>query len=236
MNIIKNLGKIFLKVYLMFKLVKIDDLKNLTLFENLNNKELQEIANFSKIKIYSKNEIVYYESEITKDLYYLKTGHLKVYKVNRFENEIFLYDIKDDTLITKVSSLEDKIICTFGNIEALKESEILIINYEKFSNFCFNHPKLLMKLINIFAQKVNVLECLINRELTYDGVAKVAFTLVNEPNIFTELKKHEIANRLNLQPETLSRILKKLVRKELIEVNRHSVKIIDIEGLKEIFE
>lgn len=214
----------------------IKDLKELSLFDGLSDEELETIASFSRIRIYCDKDIIYYEKDVKKELYYLKRGFVKVYKVDRFDNEIFLYNIESDSLITKISNLDDNKIVCFGNIECMQESEVLMIDYEKFSNFCLNHPKILLTLTKIFAKKASMLECLINRELVYDGVAKVAYTLVNDFETFKNLKKQEMAYRLNIQPETLSRILNKLNKRELIITSRSGIVILDRDGLKEIYE
>jgi len=215
--------------------ISIDNFKGLDLFKDLSSNELEEIAAFTQLKRYYKGNIIYYEQELKKEIYYLKKGQVKVYKVDRFDNEIFLYNISSDTLITKISNLDEDIICCFGNIECEVDCEVLIIDFEKFSDFCLQKPKILLKLISIYSQKANMLECLVNRELVYDGVAKVAFTLVNEPNTFQQLKKRDIAYQLNIQPETLSRILKKLERKSLISLDNNHVEVLDVEGLKAIY-
>lgn len=197
---------------------------------------MEQIAEFTKLKRYYKGNIVYYEEERKKEIYYLKKGQVKVYKVDRFDNEVFLYNIYSDNLITKISNLNENSIHCFGNIECEVDCEVLIIDFEKFSNFCLQKPNILLTLIDIFSQKAMMLECLINRELVYDGVAKVAFTLVNEPHLFQQLKKREIAYQLNIQPETLSRILKKLERKSLVGLDKNDVQVLNIEGLKSVYE
>jgi len=45
--------------------------------------------------------------------------------------------------------------------------------------------------------------------------------------------KNVLASRLGIQPETFSRILGRLSSKELIEVDRQSIRIRSIEGLRE---
>ncbi len=220
----------------MVKEVKPQDLESLFLFKDLTKEQLIELSSFIKLKSYNEKDIIYYENDIKRQLYYLKSGLVKVYKVDRFDNEIFLYDIESDNMITKISSLEDNSINCFGNIECVKPCEVLIINYENFKKFCLKYPKILPRVVEIFARRNQMLECLINRELVYDGVAKVAFTLVNDLDSFNRLKKQEIAYRLNIQPETLSRILKKLIKRELIKSEHGIIEILDIEGLKEIYE
>lgn len=214
----------------------IENLKGLHLFKDLSDNELEQIAEYTHLKRYYKGNIIYYEQELKRELYYLKKGQVKVYKVDRFDNEVFLYNIYSDNLITKISNLNENVIRCFGNIECEEDCEVLIIDFEKFSNFCLQKPKILLTLIDIFSQKAMMLECLVNRELVYDGVAKVAFTLVNEPQLFTMLKKRDIAYQLNIQPETLSRILKKLERKELISLESNDVLVLNLEGLKAVYE
>ena len=66
-------------------------------------------------------------------------------------------------------------------------------------------------------------------------MAKVAHMLCNDLESFNSMKKHEIAYLLHLQPETLSRILKKLNRNGLIEIDG-KVTIKNLKSLKMIYE
>ncbi|HIE34617.1 MAG TPA: cyclic nucleotide-binding domain-containing protein, partial [Campylobacterales bacterium] len=57
----------------------IEDLKGLYLFKDLDKEEIEKIAEFTKLKSYSPKDIIYYENDIKKQLFYLKSGHVKVY-------------------------------------------------------------------------------------------------------------------------------------------------------------
>jgi CRP/FNR family transcriptional regulator len=93
--------------------------------------------------------------------------------------------------------------------------------------------KMILKESFMMIQK---LQCIISRDIVYDGTAKVAHMLANDLHNFNKLKKHEIAYMLHIQPETLSRILKKLIRNDIIEIDKNNVVILDLEALKEIYE
>ncbi len=67
-------------------------------------------------------------------------------------------------------------------------------------------------------------------------MAKVAYMISNDLESFNSMKKHEIAYSLHLQPETLSRILKKLNRNDLIRTKNGKIVIVNIAKLKEIYE
>ncbi len=68
-----------------------------------------------------------------------------------------------------------------------------------------------------------------------DGTGKVAFMLSQDLERFNAMKKQDIAAILNIQPETLSRILGKLSRKGIIEIGS-DIKVTDTESLKELYE
>jgi CRP/FNR family transcriptional regulator len=60
--------------------------------------------------------------------------------------------------------------------------------------------------------------------------------LINDLESFNQLKKTEIAYMLNIQPETLSRILKKLTRTGMISSQGNQTHINNHEALRAIFE
>lgn len=83
---------------------------------------------------------------------------------------------------------------------------------------------------------ISKLQCIINRDVVFDGIAKVAHMIDTDLEHFNRLKKHEIAYMLHIQPETLSRILKKLERNEIISIEKNSVIVRDENALREIYE
>lgn len=66
---------------------------------------------------------------------------------------------------------------------------------------------------------MKTLEQTIHRNLVYDATQKVCSLLKEKPNILIEKKHSEIANKLNMAPETLSRSLKKIKEKGYINQN-----------------
>ncbi len=89
--------------------------------------------------------------------------------------------------------------------------------------------------INEILLKTHQLHCVVNRELVFDATAKVAFMLSDDLNMFNSLKRQEVSFMLHIQPETLSRVLKKLKRSNIIEVENSDVSILDKEKLNSIF-
>jgi CRP/FNR family transcriptional regulator len=71
--------------------------------------------------------------------------------------------------------------------------------------------------------------------LVFDATAKVAHMLSNNLEIFNKQKRSDISFMLHIQPETLSRVLKRMVRNELIIVDKGKVEVINIDALNAVF-
>ena len=213
-------------------------LKNISLFHSLNNDELELLASISKLEFFPKGQTVFYEKEKLKHIYFLVSGSVKLYKVDRFESEIFLNRLDKNSFIYTVSNLytQDSSIGAFYSVEALQESQILLIEVKKFKSLFLTKPKIMEGILQESYQSILQLQYILNRDIVYDGMAKVAYKICNELEDFNNMKKQEIAYCLHLQPETLSRILKKMVRNSLIELENGKVKVKNINELKNIYE
>ncbi|WP_345984803.1 Crp/Fnr family transcriptional regulator [Sulfurimonas sp. HSL-1656] len=218
----------------MTKRVTEEYLKTIPLFSDLSQEELAKLIKIVLLRKYPKGAILYYEKEKHNEIYYLKEGLIKIYKVDRFDNEVFMYNLFSDTLISEITDF-DRIGC-FANAEFAIDSDVLVIDFEHFQQMYMNSPNLMLKLLKEFAKKSKMMQCIINREIVFDGTAKVAFMLINDLRSFNQLKKQEIAYMLNIQPETLSRILKKLTRSGMIDTVDGETVLKDEATLREIFE
>ncbi len=218
----------------MYREVTKDFLKTIPLFSGLSEEEFGALEKIVKLRTFGKGEILHYEKDRSDELYYLCQGLIKVYKVDRFDNEVFMYNLFKETLISEITDFE-RIGC-FANAEFVTDSEVLAIDLAGFREIYMQSPALMLQLLREFAKKSKMLQCIINREIVFDGTAKVAFMLINDLSSFNRLKKQEIAYMLNIQPETLSRILNKLTRNGLIAVEGGDTVIADEAALREIFE
>lgn len=208
-----------------------DTIKSIDFFNELDDSQLEEIANISNVVTYPKNSILYYESDINNHIMFLVSGLIKVYKVDKFDNEIFLYHIYSNSMISEISSINDEKIFCFSNAEFIEDATVLSINFKKFKELFLSKNILTMKLIEVLLSKTHQMQCIVNRELVFDATAKVAFMLNQDLTIFNKLKRQEVSFMLHIQPETLSRVLKRLSRNGLIEINQGKIEIINQEEL-----
>ena len=214
----------------------IETIKKISFFNKINEEELSVVASFSSISKYSSKSILFYESEVSQNLLFLVDGLLKIYKFDKFGNEIFLYHVYKNSMISELSSLNGNDIYCFSNAEFIDESTILSVNFEKLYEHFLSKNILTKELIENLLNKTQQLQCIINRELVFDATAKVAFMLNQDLEMFNKLKRQEVSFMLHIQPETLSRVLKKLSREEIINIENGDIIIINQNALSSIFK
>ena len=213
-----------------------ETIKKISFFNNLDDKQVELIASISNVSKHSNKSILYYESDISKSLLFLVEGLIKIYKVDKFDNEIFLYHIYKNSMISELSSTTNSDIYCFSNAEFTEDSIILSVNFEKFKELFLSKNILTIELLEILLKKTHQLQCIVNRELVFDATAKVAFMLTQDLVMFNKLKRQEVSFMLHIQPETLSRVLKRLTRNGTIIIENGEVIIKNKEDLISIFK
>lgn len=213
-----------------------ETISKISFFDSLNDEQKEMIASISTVIKYPKNSILYYESDVTKNILFLVEGLIKIYKVDKFDNEIFLYHIYKNSMISELSSIKQNDIYCFSNAEFIEDSVVLSLDFEKFQELFLSKNILTMELMEILLDKTHQLQCIVNRELVFDATAKVAFMLNQDLDMFNKLKRQEVSFMLHIQPETLSRVLKRLTRSGTIEVVNGDVSITNQEALVSVFK
>ncbi len=139
-------------------------------------------------------------------------------------------------MISELSSIKQNDIYCFSNAEFIEDSVVLSIDFEKFQEQFLSKNILTMELMEILLDKTHQLQCIVNRELVFDATAKVAFMLNQDLDMFNKLKRQEVSFMLHIQPETLSRVLKRLTRSGTIEVINGEVGITNKDALVSVFK
>jgi len=204
-------------------------------FDSLSDKQKDYLIDISSVRSFSKGTIVYFESDVDYSLQFLISGLVKIYKIDKFNNEIFLYHIYKGNMISELTSMDSESIYCFSNAAFVEDGTILSVDFKKFKSYFIDSGLLAAEFITEILEKSRQLQCIINRELVFDSTAKVAHMLYHDLEMFNNLKKTQIAFMLHIQPETLSRVLKRFTRNMMISVENKKYFIIDEEKLSSTF-
>jgi len=193
-----------------------DKLRNIEMFNPLSNDELEKIVNISSVKKLSRDNILFYEGEKPQYFYLLLEGFVKFYKTDLKGNEVIMHFFSTPTFIAEMPSFEN-IPFPATAVVMREESEFLLIEREKFLELLANDTRFTFYIVKSLTHKVRTLEQVINRNLIYDAMTKVCAFIKENPSEVVNSKHKEIATILNMAPETLSRILKRLKTLNIID-------------------
>ncbi len=213
-----------------------DIIKSIEFFSSLDGKLLEKLSSISVIKELPNDYIVHYEKSYTEQLLFLTQGLAKAYKIDKYDNEIFLYYIYPGTMISDISSLEDEKLFSYANISTIESSQMLSIDYRQFKAHFIDSGVLSHSLMSEILRQSKLLRELINREFLLDSVSKVAMMLDKDLDMFNRLKRHDVSMMLHIQPETLSRVLNRLKRDDLVCTQKGDILVCNPEKLQAIYK
>lgn len=194
----------------------------------MDQKFIETIKSIATVKKLQKGEILFYEGEMAEAFYILLDGELKIYKTGNKSNEIILHHLKASSMVAEMASIEKVQFPASASAQS-NDTKVAVVRSEIFLNFIEQNPEFSWQLIKSLTQKIKGLEKSINRNLVYDAMAKVCSLLLEQPSILKRSKNIEIANVLNITPETLSRTLRKLKDLEILNENNE---VCNVEKLK----
>jgi CRP-like cAMP-binding protein len=214
-------------------------LKRLQTFEflrGLDKETLSRLAQNSTWKVYAPDAVVFWEGDTESNLYYLQYGSLKVLKSSADGREQVLRFISAGEMFNEVGVLANR--ANPATAVALEESGIWLLPRQALEELILAHPQTALQIIENMADKIIGLVTLA-ADLSLKTVeARYAKLLLDqaEGDVIERQRstnQTEMASHLGTVPDVLSRVIRELTKAGLIEMDKHTIRILDRAGLAE---
>ena len=206
-------------------------LKEIPLFSGLSEEHLNELQQLLHVRHYTKDSIVFYEGDESDYLHILIDGTVRLYKTTPKGTQIHMHNFVAPEIIALFAAFET--VPFPATCEFLTEGSVGLIPLKKIYDF-LNNVDFSLSLITALSRRMKLLADLLHKETVYSSEAKIADLIYTNASVFKHLKNNEIASILNITPETLSRILSKLKKEEIITLKDHVLTILDQDALEDI--
>ncbi len=210
------------------------------LFSQLDERALGEVASATTLRTVERNELIFFEGDRADAFYIVGKGKVKVYKMSPDGKEQILM------IASKGDSFAEAALFSGGKFpasaQALEESELAVINRERFVALLAKDPDLAANLIARLSTLLRKLTALVEELSLTDVTTRLAHHLVTlikpsdgpNPRITLSEKKAVMASMLGTIPETFSRSLARLMREKVISVEGPIVQVLDLKKLTEL--
>lgn len=209
------------------------NLTDIYLFENLKSAEIKRLEEISAVKEYKKENILFFEGDTPERLFILMEGVLKVYKSDFKGNEVVLNYFYPVSPIAELANLDHIPYPASAAFET--PGKVISLDFKIFEREFLKNSDIALSIIRSLTKKLRNLEGVISKTLTMDASARVARFIYDNETLFSQLRQNKIASILNITPETLSRVLKKLKDAKIIASEQREFRVLDREKLKDFF-
>lgn len=192
-----------------------------------------------KSKPYRENELLVAQNAPFKAVYAVRSGMFKSSGIDTQGNERILSFHLPGELIGLDAIYHERYQCS---VAALDTATACILPYANLMQLAAQIPSLQQQLLRLLSKEINTVNA-----LTYDLSVeqRLAAFIWNLSQRYAQrgysgthfnlsMPRRDIANHLNMAPETISRIFKRLAESEVISLNRREVVIHDVKELKSL--
>jgi len=209
------------------------DLECIPMFADLDQKFHKELQDSIHVKKFTKDSIVFYEGDESDYLHILLDGTIRLYKTSPKGTEVQIKRMKAPNIIGEYACFTKEpfpVTCEF-----ISDGTMGLLHFDHVYKYLDN-KEFSLGLIQSLTNKVLVLSALVHKETILSSEAKVADLMIENVSIFNRLRNNEIASILNLTPETFSRVITKFKKESIIVVEKHDLKILNLDALYMILE
>ena len=218
-------------------------LKRCPLFAGLREDDLKRIRAIALPKQIGKREILFGEGEEAKGFYVILSGRVKLYKISPDGKEQILHIVSAPDAFAEAALFFEGSYPAFA--EALADSQLLFFPKRDFIQLIERNPQLSINMIvslsHFLRRFTSLIEELSLKEVS-SRVAKYLLDLSlksakegkNPKEIELDLSKNQLASKLGTISETLSRTLTKMRAKEVIDVKKNRILILNRKFLEEM--
>jgi CRP-like cAMP-binding protein len=222
----------------------INVLRNIPLFSELSDKDLEKIVRAGNKKNYHKENLILIEEEIGSSMFVILDGRVKVSRISDDGREVILSIMSEGDFFGEMSLLDGH--TRSANVTAIDDSVLLVIRREEFLQMLHDYPQIAINLLKELAQRIRKGDEHIKSLSLQDAKGRVANTLLRISEDYGVFRKgqveinelplqQDLANMAGTSRETISRVIKTLIEQGYLKKERGKIIIIDYEKFKAIF-
>ncbi len=214
-------------------------LSQIPMFDGLSEADLKDLLSIVITKKYKRGGTIFNENDSGDGFYVVKAGRIKIFKISGEGKEQILHIFGPGEPFGEVPVFEGKRFP--AHAMALEDSEAYYFPRVSFVDLLKNKPSLALSMLAVLSRRLRVFTALVEdlslKEVPTRLAAHLIYLSEKSPGgkeLSLDISKNQLAGLLGTIPETLSRILTKMVKNGLIEIQGPKITITDHQKLDDL--
>lgn len=218
----------------------IDIIPTISLFRGLPETQLAELANILVDQAFERSHTIFMEGDEAAGFYVVISGRVKIFKLSSDGKEQILHIYGTGNIFGEVPMFAGGKFP--ANAVTLEKSRLFFFPRSSFLELIKRDPSLAMNMLAELSKKLRHLTNLVEELSLKEVPGRLAAYLLllydkaGRPEIDLDITKSQLAGLLGTIPETLSRILGRMISHEIIQVSGRAIKILNPQALKDLAE
>ncbi|MDF9414095.1 Crp/Fnr family transcriptional regulator [Brevibacillus laterosporus] len=216
--------------------------RNIPLFNELLDEELQTIVDISQVRTYKARSFVFLQGDSLDRIFFIHSGKVKIQKTDKTGREQIVSVLQAGEMFPHAGFFKKG---TFpANAEILELAELVVIPIVDFENVLLQYPRLCITLFKTLEEKIVDLQNRLEEKILHDTYEQIIMLLLrlcksngiqiqDKYKITTQFTNRELASMIGTSRETINRTINRLKRKKLIDIDENGFFILTPERLQE---
>jgi CRP-like cAMP-binding protein len=212
-------------------------MRRVPLFSQMADADLAAFANLARERRYPKGAVIVFRDDPGDALYVVAEGQVKVVLVAEDGREVILSVLRDGDFFGEMAVLDDE--PRSAHVIAMEDSRLLALRRDDFQGQLRANPAVASAMLRELSRRLRRADEQIGRLVLLDVNGRVASLLLalaaeeGGDRITRRLTHHTIAQMIGASRETVSRTLRALVERGIVDVSRREIVLKDRATLAE---
>ena len=217
-------------------------LEQVPIFEDFTEQELHDVLPLFREKHYKKGAIIFLEGEIGDEMYIIRSGLVKIYRMEQ-SKEITLSLFRDGDFFGEMSLIQ-KGLTRSATAETIEPSTLLSLSRSDFVRFMEESPKLCVRLLEVTMQRLRKANDVIHDLTFLDVRLRIVKKILrlneeygvphrNGSMIDVKLTHQQLANMVGTVRESVTKVLQELQDKKTIAIDKKRILILQPDKLEQ---
>ncbi|AMK12554.1 MAG: Crp/Fnr family transcriptional regulator [Pseudodesulfovibrio sp.] len=211
-----------------------ENLRRIPLFTGLNDQALQALADRARMSEYGAEERIVSQSDDVQAFFIVLSGRVKISRSSPRGKEQILYLVEEGQPFCFCTAFTDRPYPV--DVTALEPSLVAMIPARDMEDLARNAPGLMLKIVQILSGRLLEAMNLVEALALQGTQERIAGFLLHAESCFADepgtafslpISHREMAKIVGTTSETLSRVIQKLKRRNLIEASGRVIRVVD---------